>query len=141
MAGSASLLWVVAGLAGLLTVAPELDRAIEPATAPAGGGFTIDRSPDGQFYTQAHAGGAALRLMVDPGAEQVLLSAPDAERLGLEVRPGFTPLTLPVLTVGPFQLQQVEAAIAPDLPVSLLGRSYLSRVGSWDVQGMRMVLR
>lgn len=142
MAGSASLLWVMAGLVGLVTVAPRLDEAIQPSPSTAiEGGFVIARAPDGQFYTQARTEGATFRLMVDPGAEQVLLSRADAESLGLEVKRGFTPVTLAKLSVGSFELERVEAVIAPDLPVSLLGRSYLSRLSNVDVASDRMVLR
>lgn len=136
------MLWILAGLVGLVTVAPGLDQAIEPGSAAeSDGGFVIPRAPDGQFYTEARAGEQALRLMVDPGAEQVLISGTDAEQMGLEVKPGFTPVTLPKLAVGPFEVKQVEAVIAPDLPVSLLGRSYLSRLARLDVESERMVLR
>jgi aspartyl protease family protein len=141
MAGSASLLWVAAGLVGLVTVAPELDRALEPGGTSHSSGFAIPRAPDGQFYTEAKAGDVPLRLLVDPGAETVLLSGEDAARMGLEVTPGFTPVTLPVIAVGPYEVQRVEAVIAPDLPVSLLGRSFLSRLAAVDVERERMVLR
>ncbi|HEY0115388.1 MAG TPA: retroviral-like aspartic protease family protein [Allosphingosinicella sp.] len=141
MAGSASLLWVAAGLVGLVTVAPELDRALEPGGASHSTGFAIARAPDGQFYTEAKAGDVPLRLLVDPGAETVLLSGEDAARMGLEVKPGFTPVTLPAIAVGPYEVQRVEAVIAPDLPVSLLGRSFLSRLAAVDVERERMVLR
>jgi aspartyl protease family protein len=126
---------------GLITVAPELDQALEPSSQPEQPGrFVIDRAPDGQFYTQGQAGGETIRLMVDPGAEQVLLSAGDAERLGFKSGEGFTRITLPALSVGPVHASQVVAVIAPDLPVSLLGRSFLSRM-EVEVGPERMVLR
>lgn len=142
MAGSASLLWVVAGIVGLIAVTPELDKAVAPGpAAQQDTGFSIARAPDGQFYAPAHAGGQTLRMMIDPGAPQVLLSRIDAERLGLEVKPGFTPAALPRLRVGPHEVKQVEVVIAPDLPVSLLGDSFLSRLGGIDVRRDRIFLR
>jgi aspartyl protease family protein len=136
------LLWVLAGVVSLITVAPELDKAISPKPSdPVGARLVVGRAPDGQFYTQATAGGQPLRMMIDPGAERVLLSARDAEQLGLELKPGFTPVVLDSLAVQGIELKRVEAVIAPNLPVSLLGRSYLSRLGSVGVESDRMVLR
>lgn len=142
MAGSASLLWVLAGFAGLATVAPRLDEAIEPKSASeAASGFSIERAPDGQFYAEGAVGSVAVRLMVDQGADKVLLAKDDAERLGFEVKPGFTAITLPALSVGPHRLRDVEAVIAPDLPVSLLGRSFLARLSGVEVRRDRLTLR
>jgi aspartyl protease family protein len=142
MAGSASLLWVVAGIVGLITVAPELDGAMAPASeAPEAAGFAIERARDGQFYTDAMAGSASIRMMVDPGADRVLLAAVDAQRLGFEVTPTFTPVVIADLAVGPHRFKDVAAVIAPDLPVSLLGRSFLSRLPRVKIQRDNMVLR
>ena len=142
MAGSASLLWAIAGLVGLVTVAPTLDKAIESkASSPASGGFQIERSPDGQFYTDASAGQVAIRLMVDSGSDKVLLAGPDAERLGFPTDQGFTNVTLAELAVGPHRVRNVAAVIAPDLPVSLLGQSFLSRLSHVDLERDRMLLR
>jgi len=141
MAGSVPLLVAAAGLIGLLTVAPELERAVEGGRAEASEGHSLKRAPDGQFYTEGSAGGVPVRFLVDPGSDMVLIAGPDAARLGIARQEGFAPVTLPRLAVGPHELTQVRAVIAPDLPVSLLGRSFLDRLAAAEVDGDRMILR
>ena len=142
MAGSGSLLWYAAGLVGLISLTPALDQA---APAPerasvAAGGFTILRAPDGQFYTDVNIGAERVRMLVDPGASTVLLTPDDAARLGIASGDGFTPVTLATLALGPIAAASIDAVVAPDLPVSLLGRSFLDKV-SVSVDSERMVLR
>jgi aspartyl protease family protein len=142
MAGSLSVLGIVAGLIGLAALVPAPDSAVDPAAPGAHSpGFEIPRAADGQFYADAKVGHVPIRFLVDPGADRVLIAGPDAARLGLPVRPGFTPVTLPRLVLGPHQARQVSAVIAPDLPVSLLGRSFLSRLHAAEAEGGRMILR
>ncbi len=140
MAGSLSVLGIAAGLIGLVTLAPELAGPPEQVPEPASG-YVIPRAPDGQFYVEGKADGAAVRFMVDPGADRVLIAGVDAARLGLKAGPGFSEVVLPRLSVGPHQLTQVAAVIAPDLPVSLLGRSFLSRLAGAGIEDGKMVLR
>lgn len=136
------MLWVLAGLAGLVSVAPRLDQALQPGRADAAtDGLAIPRAPDGQFYTDAQVGDAPVRMLIDPRADKVLLSGEDARRLGLGAGPGFAAVKLPKLAVGGIEVHQVEAVIAPDLPVSLLGQSYLNRIGAVRVESERMILR
>ena len=142
MAGSGSLLWYAAGLIGLVSLTPALDQAA-PAperSAVAADGFTILRAPDGQFYTDVSIGPERVRMLVDPGSSDVLLTPDDAARLGIAAGEGFTPVTLPTLALGPIAAASVDAMVAPDLPVSLLGRSFLDKV-SVSVDSQRMVLR
>jgi len=143
MAGSIPLLWIAAGLIGLATVAPQIEQAVDGghSRAEAGGGYAIPRAGDGQFYVEGRAGDVAVRFLVDQGSDTVLLAGSDAARMGLAARPGFVPVTLPRLAVGPHELRDVQAIVAPDLPVSLLGRSFLDRLAAAEVQRDRMVLR
>ena len=136
------MLWTLAGLVGLVTVAPRIDQAVDTnRQGETSVGFAIQRAPDGQFYTDARLNGMTVRMMVDPGADRVLLSGDDAERLGIAAGPGFTPVTLPRLAVGSIEVERVEAVVAPELPVSLIGRSYLARLTGYRVESDRMLLR
>jgi aspartyl protease family protein len=138
MAGSGALTWIAAGLIGLATVAPGLEQLGEPA-APSQEGAAIARAPDGQFYTDASISGVQLRMLVDPGADRVLLTPEDARRIGLHPGAGFAAVTLPLVSVGGIEAREVEAVIAPDLPVSLLGRSYLRHANA-KIDGDRLTL-
>ena len=140
MAGSASLLWVAAGLIGLMTVAPEIDRVVAAADAEqVSGGFAIPRAPDGQFYVDGKAGETPVRFLIDSGTDAVLLSGWDAQRLGIAPEAGS--VTLASLAIGPLEVREVTVQVAPDLPVSLLGRAFLSRHAAAEVLRDRMILR
>ncbi len=143
MAGSIPLLWIAAGLIGLVSVAPQIEEVVDASAsgAEAADGFSIPRAGDGQFYTEGRAGEITLRFLVDEGSDTVLLAGPDAARLGIAAGPGVEPVTIKRLAVGPHEFTDVQAVVAPDLPVSLLGRSFLDRLGGADVRGDRMVLR
>ena len=141
MAGSTTFLWAAAGLIGLISVAPGMDRAVSddvPANE-AVEGYAIERAPDGQFYVDGQVGGTNVRFLVDPDADSVLIAGPDAERIGLQA--GNANVTLDSLTVGPTRQQAVAAQVAPAMPVSLLGRAYLSRLAAAELRGDRLILR
>jgi aspartyl protease family protein len=52
-----------------------------------------------------------------------------------------TPLTIERIAIGPLEARGVAGAVARELPISLLGQSFLSRVGTVEIRGDRMVLR
>lgn len=141
MAGSTSLLWAMAGVVGLISVAPGIDRVVSNSAQGdvAVDGYAIDRAPDGQFYVDGQVGGTQVRFLVDPDADAVLIAGPDAERIGLPA--GGANVTLESVTVGPTRQQAVAAQVAPAMPVSVLGRFYLSQLAAADVQGDRLVLK
>lgn len=113
----------------------------------------LQRGPDGHFYADAQVNGTTIRFMVDTGASVVVLSGRDAQRAGLQLSSEretamgvggpveVTPVTLDRIAVGGIEARGVQAAVAEDLPVSLLGQSYLSRVNSVEIRGDTMVLR
>jgi len=128
-----------------------------PAGAPAAGnGFAsrdIPRSPDGHFYLDAQVNGAQVHFLVDTGASMVALTAADAQRAGIALPSErvtaqgaggaieVVPVTIERIAAGPLEARGVEGAVARDLPISLLGQSFLSRVGTVQISGDRMVLR
>jgi len=140
---------------------------VEPdAPAPAGaapeqrpiasgpGSVTIERAADSHFYAEALVNGTPVRFIVDTGATSIVLTREDALRAGIgegeysatglgaagEVR--LMPVTLARLAIGPLATDNVPAMVAEkDLPVSLLGQSYLRRLGTVSISGDRMVLR
>ena len=91
--------------------------------------------------------------MIDTGASVVALTRDDAQRAGIafsseraraigaggEVE--VIPVTIDRIAIGPLEAREVRGAVADNLPVSLLGQSFLSRVGSVEIHGDWMVLR
>ena len=135
-------------------------RSAEPgarfAPGPAGNGFArreIVRAADGHFYLDAQVNGARVTFLVDTGASLVALSAADAQRAGIALPSEratargvggeieVMPVTIERLAAGPLEARSVPAAIVPQLAVSLLGQSFLERVGRVEISGDRMVLR
>lgn len=113
-----------------------------------------DRS--GHFFVEGRIGGRSVRFLVDTGATVVALSAADAQRVGLHTLPsdyteevrtaqGTTraaPATLPEIEVGTVRVRNVSAQVlAPGLEVSLLGMSFLSRLGQFSVEDGVLNLR
>jgi aspartyl protease family protein len=170
MAGSGFLLGAAA-VVGLVFLGAQLrtaeappapPRADPPAaagpSAPVGNGLgsvILRRAADSHFYADAQVNGAAVRFLVDTGASGVVLTGGDARRAGIgagdysargigaggEVR--LMPASVARLALGPIAADNVPAMVAEEgrLPVSLLGQSFLSRVGSVTIEGDTLVLR
>lgn len=95
----------------------------------------------GHFVTPGQINGKAVQFMVDTGATLVILSQPDAERIGL--RPGEgqpvriatangtvqgRQVQLSSVRVGGAQIYDVPGVVMPQaMPYVLLGNSFLSR--------------
>ena len=130
--------------------------AASPSPSRVGNGVAsqeLVRSADGHFYADAQVNGAPIRFMVDTGATAVALTRDDAQRAGLQLGPErsvargvgglveVVPVTIDRISLGAIEARHVRAAVVEDLDVSLLGQSFLSQVGSVEIQGDRMVMR
>jgi aspartyl protease family protein len=131
-------------------------QAETPETVPDTAGETvIERSGNGHFYVDATVNGALVRFIVDTGATSVGLTEEDARRAGIHVPPSEFEVigagasgpvrgkrvTLARVSVGGKDVRSIDGAVVQGLHVSLLGQSYLSRIGSVSMSGSRMVLR
>jgi aspartyl protease family protein len=121
-----------------------------------GGAQTASLTADGNghFITTGTVNGATVRFMVDTGATSVALGASDARRANVSLanaRPimvqtanGITQawlVTLNSVRVGDVTLNQVEGTVHQhDLPVALLGMSFLNRM-EMKRDGQTMTLR
>lgn len=121
----------------------------------ASGDAVLSRSPDGHFYADVSIDTQDVRMLIDTGASVVALTGSDAEALGLEwsedelfpIGRGASgevigkPVRLERVRLGDFEAEGVEAIIVPQgLDVSLLGQSFLGRVGKVEIENGRMVL-
>lgn len=132
------------------------DKAAPAAPAHSGSAemVEIERDAGGQFHLEIDAGGETVRFLVDTGADVVALTEDDAERLGIrpdasEYRPMLrtasgtgmaAPVQIARLTIGGRDIDDIEAVVVPELPVSLLGQSALRRLGSVTLRGDRLVI-
>ncbi|QLC22262.1 TIGR02281 family clan AA aspartic protease [Parasphingopyxis sp. CP4] len=137
------------------TIAPQQERMVERA----GNGsvdFVAQRAPDGHFYADVRVNGSTSRMMIDTGASSVVLTREDAQRAGIQARRGeFTAtaqtaggeialksVTIDRMALGSVDSRNVPAMVAEnDLPISLLGQSFLERVGTVEISGDEMRLR
>jgi len=122
-----------------------------PAAAPA----STAPSSGGHFLTTASVNGQPVEMVVDTGASIVALSEADARRIGIAYNPADfqvigsgasgavrgTEVTIDLLAVDGKEVRSLRAAVVEGLDVSLLGQSYLSRIGGVVMTGDEMVLR
>lgn len=108
----------------------------------------------GHFYTNGTVNGRSVRFLVDTGATMISLGAGDARRLGLNFEQGQKGLTqtangqavaskvqLDTVRIGGVTLHQVDALIhQTDMPIALLGMSFLSRMEMLN-DGQTMTLK
>jgi aspartyl protease family protein len=143
------------GAVQIATAAPSKDEQNETGEVTSGGAVTLTREGDGHFYVEANVNGAPVRMMVDTGATSVALTMEDAEALGIsQSEEGFSqtgrgvggevavmPISIDTLSVGAISHRDVPAVVVnSELQVSLLGQSWLSRVGNVSIQGDKMTL-
>jgi aspartyl protease family protein len=111
---------------------------------------------DGHFHVEAEVDGERIDFILDTGASDVVLTPDDARRLGWEPetldysRPYETangtvrgaPVQLGEVSVGPIRLRDVAASVnqAP-MDTSLLGMTFLRRLGTVEFQGSQLTLR
>ncbi|KQP52640.1 TIGR02281 family clan AA aspartic protease [Methylobacterium sp. Leaf108] len=127
------------------------------ATTGPGGSVTIARRAGGDFQVRAAVNGRVQTFVFDTGASAVVLTAENAAALSLTPKEsefsvristanGTTvaaPAYLDSLAVGDITLRRVSALISRPgaLSDNLLGMSFLSRLGSYEVRGDRLTLR
>lgn len=121
----------------------------------AAGAMTLPREGDGHFYADIEVDMRPYRMLVDTGASVVALTGSDARDMGLHWDPNAVRVigqgasgdvrgvaaVIPEMQLGEFRATDVPAVIIPDgLPISLLGQSFLQRIGSIRVEGDAMIL-
>ena len=110
----------------------------------------------GHFLIEAEVNGVPLRLLVDTGASDVVLSPADAGRLGFDPESldysrryrtanGVVfgaPVLLSRVRVGPIVLNDVRASVNRAVMArSLLGMSFLGRLSGYEVRDDTLTLR
>jgi aspartyl protease family protein len=125
-------------------------------TANPDGSVTFRAGEDGHFHVEARINGTRLRMLVDTGASQVVLSPSDARRLGIDTASldfrhvsetangpvSGAPVTLREIAVGSVRLTDVAASVnGAEMSESLLGMTFLSRLSGFEVSGDRLTLR
>jgi len=111
---------------------------------------------DGHFVVNSVVDGMKIRFLIDTGASDVVLNLSDAERLGINLKKlsfhklyhtanGIgrgAPVQLGMVKIGPIEIDNVRASVnGAKMKTSLLGMSFLSRIGGYEVVGNRLTLK
>jgi aspartyl protease family protein len=111
--------------------------------------------PGGHFHATALVNGQPVEFIVDTGATTIALTLEDARRIGLAVDPStFTEVgmgaggpvrgqevTIDSVSVDGREVRTLRGVVLEGLQDSLLGQSYLTRIGEVRMSGGVMILR
>ncbi|MEM9126047.1 MAG: TIGR02281 family clan AA aspartic protease [Pseudomonadota bacterium] len=126
-----------------------------PQMAVSGNTVEVPRAPDGHYYLPMQVNGEPIIFLVDTGASQIVLSARDAERVGIDLEQlnylgrastangvvRTAPVQLDTLALGPIRDNGVSAWINEgELDKSLLGMDYLHRFSNIQFADGRLIL-
>jgi len=118
--------------------------------------IAIDLHRSGHFKVAVQVNGAEVPFIVDTGASKVILTRRDAEKIGIDpawlnyserywtangqVRAA--PVELDEMRLGDIEIRGVAASVnEADMPVSLLGMTFLDRLDGYEVKGERLILK
>jgi aspartyl protease family protein len=153
-----ALLFVVAAGVAIGLAIPSSNRSVEAAAVASDGTpreTLLEREANGHFYVHAKVNGELVRFLVDTGASGVSLTEKDARRVGIQFSPSEFEevaqgaagpirgklVTIKSVEVDGKKVTNVRGAVLQGSDLSLLGQSYLSRIGEVEMRGDYMVLR
>lgn len=125
------------------------------ATVLESGDIRVPRADDGHFYLTLQVNGTPIDFMADTGATNIVLTAQDARRLGIDPEAlvylgeartangsvATARVTLAEMRLGPFEDAGVSAWVnAGEMDISLLGMAYLGRYRI-EIDGSEMILK
>jgi aspartyl protease family protein len=138
------------------TAADTSDIARSDATSSGRRRVELAAGGNNHFFADADLNGRSVTVMVDTGASMVALTYDDARRAGIYPRDSdftgrsntangiakFAPVEIDRVSIGGIEVRNVRAAVMEEgkLHMSLLGMSYLSKLGSVAMKSGRLVL-
>ncbi|HEY1795374.1 MAG TPA: TIGR02281 family clan AA aspartic protease [Stellaceae bacterium] len=134
------------------TAAPapaDAEAGTAASSAPITNTLRYPADATGHVRLEADVDGAMVHFVVDTGATLVTLTPADAEAAGINpaglvfsvtmnTANGQTraaPVLLRAVRLGQLTIEDVQAVVVPNVPVSLLGMSLLSRIDRWEMRG------
>jgi len=129
---------------------PTAMRAAEPHTV------TFRTRQNGHYFVEAQVNGTPIRFLVDTGATDVMLTAADARRAGINPNAlNYTrrvqtangmilnaPVVLTRVSIGPIEVENVHGSVnQADSGMSLLGMSFLGRLSGYEVRDGALTLK
>lgn len=138
--------------AGLAQISAKLgldDQQVEGET------IRIRQSPDGHFWARVTLNGVERRMLIDSGATVTSLSQDTADAADVDTDGAAFPVLVDTangtitakrgnvqhLALGPLKTEDLEVLVSPSFgQFDVLGMNFLSRLGSWRVEGNTLVL-
>jgi aspartyl protease family protein len=115
----------------------------------------IQMSADGHFWARVKINGYSKRMLVDSGATLTAINPETARDAGVEVGTGGFPVVITTangsiaaqrarverVAVGSLETRNLSVVVSPAFGnVDVLGMNFLSRLGSWRVEGKTLIL-
>ena len=127
---------------------PSSEPSARAAAAIVSNSLTLRAGRDGHVYSEVNVNGVPIRMVVDTGATEIVLTLRDAAAIGFSAGSlSFTgrsstangvtrvaPITLREVRIGQLEIRDVHAAVVEHLDVSLLGQSFLRRLDSYEMR-------
>ncbi len=136
---------------------PVVAASTRPPAPSAPATLTVAADSRGHYLVHPTIENYRVKMMVDTGASIVALTAEDARALGISAGPNPRHMQLGTangsvtgfrtvireIRLGGIVVRDVDAVVLPKgaLGISLLGNSFLGKLGGYEVQTGRMVLR
>ncbi len=152
-----AVLWVLifVGVLAAIGLWGDVRHTIAPVQRVQEGVITVPRSVDGHYYLTAKVNGTPLRMIVDTGATDLVLSRDDAQKAGIDLaglnyvgnastangRVRIASVRLKTIELGPVKDQNFRAFVSEgEMPGSLLGMAYLQRYSKIEIENGALVL-
>ena len=135
---------------------PASDSDEVPKTSSGRRAVELKAQSNGHFFAEAEINGRPVTVMVDTGASMVALTYDDARRAGVTPRDSeftqqantangiakFASIEIDRISIGGVQVRNVRAAVMEEgkLDTTLLGMSFLNKLGRVDMRSGRLVL-
>jgi len=156
-----------AAIIGLIVIAMTQREQIEALVTTTAdrlglGGQTVEgetvriaMSEDGHFWARVQLNGYARRMLIDSGATVTALSQETARRAGIKVGEDGFPVVIETangsvkaergrvarLAIAGLETRDLSVVVSPAFgDMDVLGMNFLSRLGSWRVEGRTLVL-
>ena len=115
----------------------------------------ISMSEDGHFWARAKLNGYSKRMLIDSGATITAISDATARNAGIDVSASAMPVTINTangsvsaargtaghVSIGALDTRDLGVVVSPAFgDTDVLGMNFLSRLGSWRVEGRTLIL-
>lgn len=150
-------LWglILLGAVAVVGLWDDIRHTVAPVQRVQNGVIEVPRAPDGHYYVTAGVNGTPIRMILDTGATDMVLSREDAEAAGIDLagltyfgqaatangRVRIAPVRLDSIELGPVVDRNFRAYVSEgEMPGSLMGMAYLQNFSKIEIKDGALVL-